>query len=66
MLSEENVRQIFFRSDKPDANAVLAVDVDYMQFARNVEKEVVEDCVRFVRSLNQAVGDQLAIKMGVK
>lgn len=35
-LSEETIKQIFFLSDKPRVNPIIADDVDIVQFAENV------------------------------
>ena len=60
MLTEERLRQIFFESDKPNPNAILATEVDYVQFANNVEIAVLQDAVSFVKGLNPEVGKAFA------
>ena len=67
MLSEEMVKQIFFQSDRPRKDALLATEVDIIQFAHNIELYIAHEyamqelteCVKFVRSLNTEVGDAL-------
>jgi hypothetical protein len=68
MLTESKIREIFFHSGYPRAGAVLAVDIDYIQFAENVEKAVeyekteraYREAISFVSSLNENVGAQLS------
>lgn len=68
MLSESKVREIFFHSGHPRAGAVLATDIDYIQFAENLEKAVeyekteraYREAISFVLSLNENVGAQLS------
>jgi hypothetical protein len=60
MLSEERLRQIFFESDKPNPSAILATEVDYVQFANNVEIAVLQDAISFVKGLNPEVGKAFA------
>lgn len=67
MLSEETIKQIFFLSDKPCKNALIADEVDVMQFAQNVAAYVAvrvraeehARCVDIARSHNSAVADLL-------
>jgi hypothetical protein len=42
MLSDDDIKQIFFLSDKPRPTALLADDVDIIQFARNIEQFVIK------------------------
>lgn len=66
-LSEETVKQIFFYSDKPIKDALLADEVDIVQFANNVAEYVkkqyaVEEharCVKIVRDMNPEVAKAL-------
>ena len=68
MLTESKIREIFFHSNHPRIGAVLAVDIDYIQFAENVEKAVeyekteraYREAISFVSSLNENVGVQLS------
>ena len=60
MLSEEQIRKIFFQSDKPNPHAILATEVDYVQFANNIEIAALQDAVTFVTSLNPEIGKQFA------
>jgi hypothetical protein len=41
VLTEEEITQIFFYSDRPRLDAVLAIDIDLVQFARNIEAYVL-------------------------
>jgi late competence protein required for DNA uptake (superfamily II DNA/RNA helicase) len=67
MLSEETVKQIFFQSDRPRKDPLLADEVDIMQFAHNIEQYVAVEyarkeharCVEIVKDLNRVVGDKL-------
>jgi hypothetical protein len=45
-LSEELIKQIFFDSDLPKENAILADDVDIVQFANNIVSAVEQECAR--------------------
>lgn len=67
MLSEETVKQIFFLSDKPRKDALMADEVDILQFASNIEAFVAVEyarkehsrCVKIVRDLNPEVANAL-------
>ena len=67
MLSEELIKQIFFQSDRPRKDALLADEVDIVQFANNViavaRLEIIQQeharCVKIVKDMNRAVGDAL-------
>jgi hypothetical protein len=67
VLSEETVKQIFFYSDKPVKDALLADEVDIVQFANNVaqfvKKQYAVDeharCVKIVRDMNPEVARAL-------
>jgi hypothetical protein len=67
MLSEEMVKQIFFQSDKPRKDPLIADEVDVVQFAHNIEAVVAVDyarkeharCVAIVKEMNSAVGNAL-------
>lgn len=67
VLSEETVKQIFFHSDKPNKDALLANEVDIVQFATNValfvkRQYAVEEharCVKIVRDMNPEVARAL-------
>lgn len=67
MLSEETVKQIFFQSDRPHKDALIADEVDIMQFAEHIAEYVQVECARkehmrcveIVRSMNFAVGESL-------
>jgi len=68
MLTEDQVRNIFFAST-PSVGAVLAVDVDYQQFAEKVQraaaysyaKAALDAAVSECRTMNGNVADQLAV-----
>ncbi len=63
MLSEELIKQIFFQSDRPRKDALLADEVDIVQFAHNLEavlrpiiaKEEHQRCVKIVSHMNREV-----------
>jgi late competence protein required for DNA uptake (superfamily II DNA/RNA helicase) len=67
MLSEEIVKQIFFQSDRPRKDPLLADEVDIMQFAHNIELFVAVEharkeharCVEIVKEMNRSVGEAL-------
>jgi len=67
MLSEEEVKQIFFYCDLHEPNAVVADDVDIVQFAHKIEAVVRIDaarrehqrCVDIVSQLNREVAKAL-------
>jgi late competence protein required for DNA uptake (superfamily II DNA/RNA helicase) len=70
MLSEDDIKQIFFRSDEDRDDPLMADEVDILQFAHNIELAVAEhyarkertQCVNFVRSLNPRLAQALAEK----
>jgi len=67
MLNEELIKQIFFQSDRPRKNAVMADEVDIIQFATNIEavvrieaaKEEHQRCVKIVADMNPEVARSL-------
>lgn len=67
MLSEETVKQIFFQSDRPCKDPLLADEVDILQFAHNIELYVQVECARkehircvqIAKELNRVVGEKL-------
>lgn len=67
MLSPETVKQVFFYCDIHEPDAVLADDVDIVQFANKIEEVAAIEhkireharCVAIVKALNRAVGDKL-------
>ena len=67
MLSEETIKQIFFQSDRPRKDPLIADEVDIMQFAHNIELYVAVEyarkeharCVEIVKDMNVAVGNAL-------
>lgn len=67
MLSEETIKQIFFLSDKPRSNALMADEVDIIQFAENLVAFVTVEiarkehkrCVKIVTDMNSEVGRAL-------
>jgi hypothetical protein len=68
MLNEELIKQIFFQSDRPRKDAILADEVDIMQFAEkliavariDIMRAEHERCVKIVTEMNSAVGNALA------
>lgn len=66
-LSEETVKQIFFYSDNPRKDALLADEVDIVQFANHVAQFVKQHyaameharCVKIVRDMNPEVAKAL-------
>jgi hypothetical protein len=62
-LNEELVKQIFFQSDRPRKDALLADEVDIVQFAERLEavlrpmiaKEEHQRCVKIVSHMNREV-----------
>lgn len=66
-LNEELVKQIFFYSDDKRPNAIIADEVDIVQFAEKLEAylrprivfEEHQRCVGIVREMNPAVADAL-------
>jgi len=67
MLSEEIIKQIFFQSDRPRKDPLIADEVDITQFAHNIEQYVAVEyarkehsrCVKIVKDMNRVVGDAL-------
>lgn len=62
-LNEELIKQIFFQSDRPRKDALLADEVDIVQFAEKLEavlrpliaKEEHQRCVKIVSHMNREV-----------
>ena len=69
-LTDETIKQIFFQSDRPRRDAILADEVDIVQFANNLlayahphlAKTEHERCVEIVRAMNPNVATVLADK----
>lgn len=67
MLPEETIIQIYFHSDRPRSDALIADEVDIIQFAENllavakplIAKEEHQRCVKIVSDLNKEVGKKL-------
>jgi late competence protein required for DNA uptake (superfamily II DNA/RNA helicase) len=67
MLSEEIIKQIFFQSDRPRKDPLIADEVDIMQFAHNIELYVAVEyarkeharCVEIVSHMNPEVAKAL-------
>jgi hypothetical protein len=67
MLSEETIKQIFFQSDKPRKDALIADEVDIVQFSHNLESYVAVEyarkeharCVEIVSHMNPEVAKAL-------
>jgi hypothetical protein len=66
-ISEELIKQIFFQSDRPRKDALLADEVDIVQFANNViavtrieiAKAEHQRCVKIVNDMNPEVARAL-------
>ena len=67
MLSEELIKQVFFYCDVHEPNAVVADDVDIVQFAHKIEaivridaaKKEHQRCVEIVSQMNREVAKAL-------
>lgn len=67
MLSEDLIKQIFFQSDRPRKDALIADEVDIVQFAKNIEavvrieaaREEHQRCVKITSDMNREVGRAL-------
>ena len=67
MLSEEQIKQIFFACENDDPEGLRADDVDIYEFARKVEEHLKDKfskrerakCIKFVASLNPTVAKAL-------
>ena len=67
-LNEELVKQVFFYSDEKRRNALIADEVDIMQFAEKLEavltpmirREEHQRCVTIVGHMNKEVAKGLA------
>lgn len=67
MLSEETIKQIFFYCDLHEPNAIVADDVDIVQFAHKLEAflrpiiatEEHQRCVKIVNDMNPEVARSL-------
>lgn len=74
MLSEETIKQIFFQSDRPRKNPLIADEVDIVQFAHNIEQVAAVEyalkehsrCVKIVKDMNRDVGEALDNQRPVK
>ena len=62
-LNEEMIKQIFFQSDRPRKDAMIADEVDIVQFAEKLEavlrpiiaREEHQRCVKIVSHMNREV-----------
>lgn len=62
-LNEELIKQIFFQSDRPRKDALIADEVDIVQFAERIEavlqpliaKQEHQRCVKIVSHMNREV-----------
>lgn len=69
MLTQDQIREIFFQSSHPRVGAVLATDIDYVQFAENVVKAVeyetakkaYRDVIWEAKKLNENIGRELEV-----
>lgn len=67
MLTDDTIKQIFFLSDKPRKDALIANEVDIIQFGKNVaeyaalsaRKAEHQRCVDIARSHNRQVAELL-------
>ena len=67
MLSEEEIKQIYFYCDEKLPDAIYADEVDIIQFANKIEQYVKVQyarkeharCVEIVKDMNRAVGEAL-------
>ena len=67
MLSDEQIRQIFFYVESKDPNGMYADEVDILEYAKKIEayvrveamREERSACVKFVKSLNHEVAKAL-------
>lgn len=67
MLTDNEIKQIFFYCDRHEPNAVVADDVDIIQFAHKIEAVVQieaarrehQRCVSIVNELNREVAKAL-------
>ena len=68
MLSNEEIKQIFFSCEMTDPESLYADDVDVYEFAKKVEAHIKDEflqkerkkCVHFVNSLNPTVAKALS------
>lgn len=66
-MDEETIKQVFFQSDRPRKNALLADGVDVVQFANNIASLVRvrtaraehQRCVRIVCEFNEDIARKL-------
>lgn len=66
-MDEETIKQVFFQSDRPRKNALLADGVDVVQFANNIASLVRvrtarnehQRCVRIVSEFNEDIARKL-------
>ena len=61
ILKDEHYKTLYLESGWARPGAVLAHDVDYVQYGQSVEKTVLQTCVNFVRALNPDVAKQMII-----
>jgi len=67
MLSDDQIKQIFFYVQNEDPNGIYANDVDILEYARKIEayvrieaaREERLECVKLVKSLNVEVAKAL-------
>lgn len=72
MLSNEELKQIFFYCDNKNPDGSFADDVDILEYGHKVAAIAIhkavkaerEKCIEFVMSLNTEVGKALAEKRG--
>ena len=67
MLSEEEIKQIYFYCDEKLPDAIYAEELDIIQFANKIEAYLTptiamrehQRCVQIVSNMNQEVGNAL-------
>jgi len=70
MLEENLIKSIYMQSDFPRNGALIATEVDIVQFAHRIEEQVAlqyarqerDVCIKIVRSLNTEVARALEEK----
>ena len=68
MLSEEEIKQVYFYCDEKLPDAIYADDLDIIQFAHKIEAYVTPTiamrehlrCVQIVSDMNREVGNALS------
>jgi hypothetical protein len=66
-MNDDTIKQVFFQSDRPRKNALIANEVDIIQFANNIAALVRvrtaraehQRCVRIVAEFNEEIAREL-------